>query len=94
MGLSLKRALLERILADDPDPEMFGDWLLDEILNATATGPRRATGAQILDEYRLAAADPAYTHWLSYAGAQTAGAGEDGCQRGLLSGALPRRGRS
>ncbi len=69
VGLSLKRALLERMVGDDPDPDMFGDWLLDEILAAPASGARRAMGAEILDEYRLATADAGFARWLVQAAA-------------------------
>jgi hypothetical protein len=82
VGLRLKRALLERMIAEDPDPEALGDWLLDEILDGSATGPRRAVGADILGEYRLAAGDPSFARWLTQSASQAANQNESGASKG------------
>jgi hypothetical protein len=64
VGLGLKRILLERIVADDPDPGTFGEWLLDQVLSMPVSGAWRAMAADILDDYCLARTDPAFERWL------------------------------
>ena len=65
IGLALKRDLLVRAVDDDPPPDAFESWLVAQVLAAPAGGPVRAMCAQILDEYRLAALDPAFAEWLA-----------------------------
>src|SRR5262249_17937095 len=65
IGLALKRDLLERAVEDDPPPDAFESWLVAQVLASPAGGPVRAMCAQILDEYRLAALDPAFAGWLA-----------------------------
>jgi hypothetical protein len=75
IGLGIKRALLERAIAEAPAPEAFEGWLLDRCLEGGATvsvGAMRAMALEILHEWRLAAADPAFNAWLA-SGARTAG---------------------
>jgi hypothetical protein len=64
IGLAMQRDLLERAIGDDPAPEDFEAWLLDQALRAPASGPVRAVCIQILDEYRFAAQDVNFGHWL------------------------------
>lgn len=71
IGLGIRRALLERATADDPEPEAFERWLMAQVFSAPASGPVRAMGLQVLEEYRLARLQPAFTAWL------TAGAPSD-----------------
>lgn len=73
IGLELKRSLLERAIAADPEPDDFEAWLLEQTLSAPASGPVRAVALQIFDEYQLAARDPAFAAWLA-AGAPSADA--------------------
>ena len=77
IGLGIRRALLERADADDPDPEGFERWLMARVLASPAGGPVRAMCAQILDEYRLARSRPEFGGWLA-AGAPSADADRDG----------------
>ena len=65
LGLQLKRELLERVVQDDPEPERFDAWLLEQTLNAPASGPLRAMGVEISSDYRLAAQDPSFGQWLA-----------------------------
>ena len=65
LGMLLKRELLERALAADPDPEAFEAWLLAQALSAPASGPVRAMCAEILDNYRFAIQDPGFGQWLA-----------------------------
>lgn len=65
LGLAIKRALLERAVADDPDPDAFEGWLVEQCLAAPSEGGTRAMALQIFDEWRLAARSPAFTAWLA-----------------------------
>ena len=74
LGMSLKRSLLGAVLADDPDPDTFEAWLLDRCLDGPdgpSCGSLQAMARDILDEWRLAAASPAFRAWLE-AGAPSA----------------------
>ena len=67
LGMALKRSLLDAAIADDPDPDTFEAWLLDRCLDGTdapSFGALRAMARDILDEWRLAAASPAFRAWL------------------------------
>ena len=66
IGMSLKR-LLDAAIADDPDPDTFEGWLLDRCLDgadAASFGGLQAMARDILTEWRLAAASPAFRDWL------------------------------
>jgi hypothetical protein len=65
LGLDIKRDLLDRTMADDPEPAGFEGWLLLRVLESPASGPVRALCAEILDEYRLAQADGVFAAWLA-----------------------------
>ena len=65
IGLALKRQLLDRVVDEDPDPQVFEGWLLryaqDDIRPAGASS---AMARAVLDEWRLAHAMPDFTVWL------------------------------
>ena len=65
IGLGLRRSLLERAAADDPEPDDFEAWLLSQTLAEPASGPTRAMAVMILDEYRFACQDPSFDRWLA-----------------------------
>jgi hypothetical protein len=68
LGLAIKRALLQGVVADDPEPGAFEAWLLERCLNATAAvspGAVRAMALEIFREWRLAAASPEFAAWLA-----------------------------
>lgn len=68
IGLGIKRALLEAAVAEDPEPETFESWLLERCLDAprdASVGGTRAMALEILAEWRLAAAAPAFVDWLA-----------------------------
>jgi hypothetical protein len=68
IGLGIKRALLERAVAEDPASEEFERWLLERCLEGAATvsvGAVRAMALEVLNEWRLVAADPAFRGWLA-----------------------------
>ncbi len=65
IGLGVKRALLERAVAEDPEPEAFEGWLLQQCLGREGGGAVRAMAVQILDEWRLAGASRPFDRWLA-----------------------------
>jgi hypothetical protein len=68
LGLGLKRTLLERLVADDPGGDELEGWLLarcQEPAGAHGTGAVQAMAMQILEEWRLCRAVPAFGDWLA-----------------------------
>jgi hypothetical protein len=64
IGLGLRRDLLARATRDDPDPEDFEQWLLDQVEASPVPGAARAIAVVVLDEWRLAHRMPSFTAWL------------------------------
>lgn len=64
IGMAMKRALLERAARQDPDPADFEGFLLAACLEAGGDGGLRAMALEILEEYRLCEAEPAFRGWL------------------------------
>src|SRR5262249_6391792 len=57
--LSIKRALLERAVADDPEPTAFEGWLLEHCLSAGGeAGATRAMALEVLAEWRAPPTGP------------------------------------
>lgn len=65
LGLSIKRDLLERAVAADPEPDRFEGWLMEQVVRAPEAGPVRAMCEQIFLEYRMAALQPDFAAWLA-----------------------------
>lgn len=68
LGLELKRGLLQRIAADDPDPDALDGWLLTRCLEEPGpygAGAMRAVAQEILEEWRLCHSVPAFGQWLA-----------------------------
>jgi hypothetical protein len=68
IGLGLKRDLLVQAVRDDPEPEAFEGWLLEQCLAADGTasvGAVRAMATDILTEWQLASASPDFRGWLA-----------------------------
>jgi hypothetical protein len=65
IGLGIKRDLLEQAIADDPEPEDFEGWLLEQAIAAPASGPVRAISGEIFAEFRMAQIDPDFDSWLA-----------------------------
>ncbi|HUE87818.1 MAG TPA: hypothetical protein VMO26_17235 [Vicinamibacterales bacterium] len=66
-GLAIKRALLERVVEDDPAPDAFEAWLLHYPLTCPAqelAGPTRAMARAVFDDWRLAQASGEFRRWL------------------------------
>lgn len=67
IGLAIRRGLLERIVQDDPAPDVFEGWLLERCLDAEddgSGGAVRAIAGGILGEWRQAQSHPAFRAWL------------------------------
>jgi hypothetical protein len=65
IGLGIKRALLEGVVADDPEPAALEAWLLERCLAAGGeAGATRAMALEVLAEWRLAASVPEFGDWL------------------------------
>lgn len=66
IGLEIKRDILTQCIADDPAPEAFEEWLLEQTLSAGhGSGGIRAMALSILDEWKLAMAGDPYGEWLA-----------------------------
>ncbi|PYO28264.1 MAG: hypothetical protein DMD73_06340 [Gemmatimonadetes bacterium] len=66
IGLTMKRELLERAVAADPDPHRFEEWLYEQCLAAgPSEGGVRAMALSIFEEWRLAQDAAAFGDWLA-----------------------------
>jgi hypothetical protein len=66
-GLSVKRDLLQRAVADDPDPDAFEAWLLaypSTCPTRELTGPATAMARAVFDEWQLAHRMGSFRQWL------------------------------
>src|SRR5262245_5100975 len=64
---TIKRDLLQRAVADDPDPDAFEGWLLERCLTTDggpSVGAIRAMALDVLQEWRLATTSPEFRGWL------------------------------
>ena len=67
IGLAVKRALLERAVKDDPEPQAFEAWLLkysQTYVAAELAGPATAMARAVFDEWRLAHSLGEFKDWL------------------------------
>jgi hypothetical protein len=66
IGLTMKRELLERAIAADPDADAFEAWLHEQCLAAGASdGGVRAMALSVFEEWRLAQDATAFGEWLA-----------------------------
>lgn len=66
-GLSVKRALLRRVVEADPAPEAFEEWLMNYPQTCEApelAGPSFAMARAVFEEWRLAHALGEFRLWL------------------------------
>ena len=66
-GLGVKRALLQRVVEDNPPSEAFEKWLLEYPLTCGAPGMAGAASAMaraVFDEWRLAQTMGEFRNWL------------------------------
>ena len=66
IGLSVKRELLAGVVAADPDPEAFEEWLLQYPLSCAPelSGAATAMARAIFDEWHLAQSSGEFKSWL------------------------------
>jgi hypothetical protein len=67
IGLALKREILEQVVRDNPDPEMFEGWLLvfsQKNESRHGLGAVSAMARAVLDEWRLAHSMGDFKAWL------------------------------
>jgi hypothetical protein len=65
IGLTIKREMLERAVAADPEPEDFEAWLNEQCLGAGGSeGGVRAMALSIFEEWRLAQDASEFREWL------------------------------
>ena len=86
IGLAVKREILERVVRDDPDSELFEGWLLNYSQKSESnhsSGAVSAMARAVLDEWRLAHSMRDFKAWLDRGapsddadGAPRLGAGE------------------
>ena len=85
IGMGIKRDLLERATREDPSPEDFEAWLLEQCLAAgPLAAPTRAMALELLDEWRFAVASASFREWLEE------GAPSDDTRPGVDGGLDPR----
>lgn len=66
IGLAIKRDLLERAVAADPEPGAFELWLHEQCVAAGAgDGGVRAMALSIFEEWRLAQEAESFRDWLA-----------------------------
>lgn len=65
VGLGIRRELLERAARDDPEPEAFEQWLLEQVEASASPGAVRAMARAVLDEWQLAHRMPSFAAWLA-----------------------------
>lgn len=66
IGLAVKRDLLERAIAADPDPVAFEAWLLEQCdAVGGSEGGVRAMALSIFEEWRLAHEAESFRDWLA-----------------------------
>jgi len=66
-GLGVKRALLQRAVEEDPDPDAFEAWLIAYPSTCGApelAGPASAMARAVFDEWRLAHSLGEFREWL------------------------------
>jgi len=66
IGLTIKRELLERAVAADPEPDAFEAWLHEQCLGAGGSeGGVRAMALSIFEEWRLSQQADSFRDWLA-----------------------------
>jgi hypothetical protein len=67
IGLTIKRSLLDRAVADDPEPEAFEEWLFRYPTDCSTPewpGAASAMARALLEEWRLAHSLDDFRAWL------------------------------
>jgi hypothetical protein len=64
IGLAVKREILERVVQENPDPEIFEAWLLSYSQSRHSSGAVTAMARAVLDEWHLAHTMGDFKAWL------------------------------
>ena len=64
IGLALKRQILEQVIQENPDAQIFEAWLLNYSQSRQSSGAVAAMARAVLDEWRLAHAMGDFKAWL------------------------------
>lgn len=64
IGLALKREILEQVIQENPDAQIFDAWLLNYSQSRQSSGAVAAMARAVLDEWRLAHAMGDFKAWL------------------------------
>lgn len=64
IGLALKREILEHVVQENPDPEMFEAWLLNYSQSRHSSGAVAAMARAVLEEWQLAHSMGDFKAWL------------------------------
>jgi hypothetical protein len=79
-GMNLKRRVLDRVAALDPEPDEI-DRVLVQVIDEMGppTGPTRAIATTVREEWRMACSSP---EWVAHLIAEAATESEEGGKRG------------
>jgi hypothetical protein len=65
IGMEMKRSLLQDTVQQDPDPEVYEDWLLNCCVASDApSGPMRAMALDILSDWHLSQSSAEFRQWF------------------------------
>ena len=65
IGMAIKRTILEETVRNDPDPDVYEEWLLKHCLMQDApSGPIRSMALDVLSDWRLAQTSVVFRSWL------------------------------
>jgi hypothetical protein len=63
--MAIKRAILEETVCQDPEPDVYEEWLLERCLRlGEPNGPTRAMALDVLSDWRLAQGSVVFRTWL------------------------------
>ena len=70
IGLNIKRTLLEQAVAEDPDPKIFEQWLLNRAVaidgEIQSPGAVAAMARDVYDEWRMVQCQDNFRDWLAH----------------------------
>lgn len=68
IGMAMKRTLLEETVRQDPDPNLYEQWLLECcVTSGEVSGSMRAMALEVFYEWQLAQSSPVFRSWLEQA---------------------------
>lgn len=68
IGMAMKRTLLEETVRQDPDPDLYEQWLLEYCLSSgEVSGPMRAMALEVFYDWQLAHRSAVFRSWLEQA---------------------------